>query len=460
MASIEIGTFYGYANGNDYGKYTCYFQYDSITRSGSSVTVNNARLYMYHNDTGYQYTTNRIAYRAGIGGSQTNIANNITINSYNTHSAGSYNLPLGSPSTTATTTSFNFYIAVASTGASSGWDNFQTTVLEWNGTLTAPPYVVWNDINAYQPESTTQNGLIFDLVTSDGGSWSGITNEPVTADFTKAIGTTATVSNIRSNVIGAHYWKNSITNSAASSFSWTFNTENYIVEIFSAWDTYTVAYNANGGNGVPGNQTKTYGKSLTLSSTIPTRTNHEFLGWSRSSSATSATWSAGGTFTENATNDGDTITLYAVWKPLYYDFDLKILTPEGVESKNATTLGSVQMSVDNGNYQTVVDEPQSQYLYTSTFKFKNINLAPGLRLSSVTGATWDSTNQVYTATQPAEALTITFQTAYKGSKVKNNDTWKSGNVYIKVNGNWVAAKTVYIKQNNSWKEIPYKDINS
>lgn len=72
---------------------------------------------------------------------------------------------------------------------------------------------------------------------------------------------------------------------------------------------YTINYNANGGTGAPNSQFKTHGESLTLSSTKPTRTGYDFLGWSTSSTATSASYSAGDTFYA----DADT-TLYAVWK--------------------------------------------------------------------------------------------------------------------------------------------------
>ena len=80
-----------------------------------------------------------------------------------------------------------------------------------------------------------------------------------------------------------------------------------------AWTSYVVVYNANGGTGAPSYQTKWSGQTLTLSSTKPTRTGYTFLGWSTSSTATSATYSAGGSFTSNA----DT-TLYAVWKANTY----------------------------------------------------------------------------------------------------------------------------------------------
>lgn len=73
--------------------------------------------------------------------------------------------------------------------------------------------------------------------------------------------------------------------------------------------TYTVTYNANGGSNAPGSQTKVHGVALTLSSSIPYRFNYEFLGWATNSGATSAAYSAGGSYTGNAS-----ITLYAVWK--------------------------------------------------------------------------------------------------------------------------------------------------
>ncbi len=73
--------------------------------------------------------------------------------------------------------------------------------------------------------------------------------------------------------------------------------------------TYELIYDANGGTGAPSPQTKTYGQTLTLSSTKPTRSGYTFLGWSASSTATKATYTAGGSFTENANT-----TLYAVWQ--------------------------------------------------------------------------------------------------------------------------------------------------
>jgi uncharacterized repeat protein (TIGR02543 family) len=73
--------------------------------------------------------------------------------------------------------------------------------------------------------------------------------------------------------------------------------------------TYTVSYNANGGSGAPSSQTKTRDVALTLSSSKPTRTGYTFVGWSISSSASSAQYSAGSIYT-----DESSVTLYAVWR--------------------------------------------------------------------------------------------------------------------------------------------------
>lgn len=81
--------------------------------------------------------------------------------------------------------------------------------------------------------------------------------------------------------------------------------------------SYTLSYNANGGSGAPSSQTGS--KSYTISSAKPTRDGYTFLGWSTSSSATSASYAPGEsiTLTQNT-------TLYAVWKeiPVYNIYEL------------------------------------------------------------------------------------------------------------------------------------------
>ena len=92
-------------------------------------------------------------------------------------------------------------------------------------------------------------------------------------------------------------------------------TANRDVTLVAVWEeaptTYTISYNGNGGSGAPSAQTKTKDVSLTLSTTRPTRAGYNFLGWATSSSAVSAQYQPGSTYTANAN-----ITLYAVWEEL------------------------------------------------------------------------------------------------------------------------------------------------
>lgn len=115
-------------------------------------------------------------------------------------------------------------------------------------------------------------------------------------------------------------------------------TANAAVTLYAVWKaiTYTVTYNANGGSGAPGNQTKTYGTNLTLSNTKPTRTNYNFKGWGTSASATTVAYSAGGTYSANAA-----ITLYAIWelayvKPRIVNLSIVRCTSNGTASDEGT----------------------------------------------------------------------------------------------------------------------------
>lgn len=92
--------------------------------------------------------------------------------------------------------------------------------------------------------------------------------------------------------------------------SYTANASDTLYAIWKA-NTYSVTFDANGGTGAPSAQTKTYGQTLTLSSTVPTRQNYNFLGWATDPLATEdeIAYSPGSSYTTNAA-----LKLYAVWK--------------------------------------------------------------------------------------------------------------------------------------------------
>ena len=72
----------------------------------------------------------------------------------------------------------------------------------------------------------------------------------------------------------------------------------------------TIQYDANGGSGAPGNQTKVAGQTLTLSSTKPSRSGYTFRGW-KEITKTNKYYQPGSSYTNDY--NGQTITMRAVW---------------------------------------------------------------------------------------------------------------------------------------------------
>ena len=73
--------------------------------------------------------------------------------------------------------------------------------------------------------------------------------------------------------------------------------------------TYMVYYDANGGEGAPAAQVKNSGEDITLSTVIPTRENHKFLGWRGFTPAGIMVYQPGDVYTED-----EGIYLTAMWR--------------------------------------------------------------------------------------------------------------------------------------------------
>ncbi len=136
---------------------------------------------------------------------------------------------------------------------------------------------------------------------------------------------------------------------------------------------YTVSYSANGGSGAPTSQTKYWGESTVLSSTVPARTGYSFSGWATSSSAASASYQPGGQYSGNAD-----ITLYAVWNPYSYTVSY------------------------NANGGTGAPASQSKYYSTTLFLLSSAPSRTGYTFSG-----WSTSNTAQTASyQPGGAYSL------------------------------------------------------
>ena len=137
------------------------------------------------------------------------------------------------------------------------------------------------------------------------------------ADQTKTYGVNLTLSSTKPTRTGYTFskWNTKADGTGTNYNSTAKYTSNANLTLYAVWTPikYTVTYNANGGSGAPGNQTKTYGVSLTLSSTKPTRTGYTFSKWNTKSDGTGTNFNSGAKYTGNAN-----LTLYAVWTPIKY----------------------------------------------------------------------------------------------------------------------------------------------
>ena len=97
-----------------------------------------------------------------------------------------------------------------------------------------------------------------------------------------------------------------------SSASYTMPTSNST--LYAQWtaNSNAVAYNSNNGSGAPSGGTFSFGASVTVSSTAPTRTGYTFLGWNTAANGSGTNYSAADTFAM----PNSSVTLYAKWSIL------------------------------------------------------------------------------------------------------------------------------------------------
>lgn len=127
-------------------------------------------------------------------------------------------------------------------------------------------------------------------------------------------------------------------------------------------NTYTVKYNANGGNGEMTDQAITYDKDATLSDNVFTRDNYTFRGWSTDPNG-SVMYTDKQSVRNLTTENGATVTLYAVWTKNQYTINFdgnggSVTTPsmvanmgEDVQLPTATKQYKVDFATNGGYLQ-------------------------------------------------------------------------------------------------------------
>ncbi len=136
---------------------------------------------------------------------------------------------------------------------------------------------------------------------------------------------------------------------------------------------YTVSYNANGGQGGPASKKYESGESVIVDfTTKPTKKGANFLGWARSSTATTPEYTTSGSFSMGTQN----VTLYAVWEAW----------PLATESVSATNYGDKVNYTANGlkEWKIFYNDGTNIFLWSDNYaQVNSLTLAEGIQTNGL-----------------------------------------------------------------------------
>lgn len=246
---------------------------------------------------------------------------------------------------------------------------------------------------------------------------------------------------------------------------------NASINLYAQWTpyTHTISYNANGGSGAPSSQTKTYGSTIDITSSKPTRTGYTFLYWNTESNGSGTTYNSGQTYGYD--QNGGTVVLYAIWSENkltvnYYSNYATYATYQGnektVSSSTNVLVHSQDFLYDNAASSGLTDVQNTSYLYLA-----RIGYTPtGEWGTSTSGGTLINQSTTYSTGQ-ALAQAFGKSLASGNASVNIYPQWKINSYTIKYNANGgynaMSSQSInwnsdFILSNNLFKREGYKFI--
>ena len=242
--------------------------------------------------------------------------------------------------------------------------------------------------------------------------------------------------------------------------------------LYAQWTeiTYTVSYNANGGSGAPGNQTKRYTQNLTLSSTKPTKSNstatrtitlnanggsstgdsdnkvtgtittsYTFSNWSAS---TGGTYNAGGTY---STNSNCTMTANYSSSTTNPSITLPTPTRAGYTCTGWYTAssGGTKRANAGGSYTPTANETLYAQWQTIVTQYASLN---GKTFTDTQGQTTDCGLMSFTINTANNSMDIDYSW-------ETSSPWGGGSVggtFAIISGDWTYNTSTSRFEHNSW----------
>lgn len=227
--------------------------------------------------------------------------------------------------------------------------------------------ITWSDV--YVATKSASGTIQISAKTSYTVSFNANGGTGAPSSQTKWYGTNLTLSSTKPTKTGYSFtkWNTKSDGSGASYYPGGTYSSNSRATLYAIWapNTYTVSYNLNGGTGSISNQTKIHDKTLTLTSTKPSRTNYEFVGWNTQSNGSGTTYLPGSSYTSNSE-----IVLYAIWEIAYQKptiTNLKIVRSDSSGNQDDITGQYAKVTFDWSCFQDgITSNPVSSIVIDGT----------------------------------------------------------------------------------------------
>ena len=117
------------------------------------------------------------------------------------------------------------------------------------------------------------------------------------------------------------------------------------VALYAQWehDSYTIAFDANGGEGEMAAQTVLANETVKLGQCAFSREGYSFAGWNTAADGTGDAYADGAEVANLASEDGATVTLYAQWDPNAYSVHFDANAPSGASTQIAGSMGDQEL---------------------------------------------------------------------------------------------------------------------
>ena len=118
------------------------------------------------------------------------------------------------------------------------------------------------------------------------------------------------------------------------------------VALYAQWehDSYTIAFDANGGEGEMAAQAVLANETVSLGQCAFAREGYSFAGWNTAADGTGTAYADGAEVLNLASENGATVTLYAQWEPNAYSVRFEANAPSGASTQVAGSMDDQQLA--------------------------------------------------------------------------------------------------------------------